>query len=236
MTVGDRGRVKPRSGLNLRAKPNGEKIAVLAHNEEVEILEEVTFFRVRGAAGRIGYVHGAYVEKMPAAEMLDRAVAVGNAIPTETFKLVTFINECFVGEVVRVDRDFVPALERVAHYARDNALKVWTTSSVRSINNQVRGAIVPPASRSCHHIGHAIDMNLLHDGKLYNSKKLRRGNLNRLPQAIRHFIDAIRADEGLRWGGDFHVEDPVHIDDDFFRKQEVLYMAKLHSRIAQLNA
>jgi len=232
----DRGRVKPESGLNLRKKPNGEKIEVLEHNEEVRILEEVSFFRIKTSSGHVGYVHGDYLEKMPGLTSIEPLSAGEESAPSELFEQVTFSHKNFAGEVAKVDRDFVLALNRVAQYAGHNALKVWVTSSTRSMTNQVRGAIVPPASKSCHHIGHAIDMNLLLDGTLYNSKKLKRGNLGTLPEPIRVFIDSIRADEGLRWGGDFNVEDPVHIDDDFYRKQKILYAAKLQSRLHQLNA
>ncbi|MEE8056455.1 MAG: SH3 domain-containing protein [Pseudomonadales bacterium] len=230
------GRVRSGTGLNLREKPNGEKIDVLGHNEEVEILEEVSFFRIRTTSGQIGYVHGSYLEKMPAVEDVDFTAIDKNSVPSEAFDLVTFSNEHFVGEAVKVDRDFVLSLNRICQYAKDFNVKIWATSSTRSINNQVRGAIVSPASNSCHHIGHAIDMNLLLDGKLYNSKKLSRSNLKNLPEPIGNFIESVRTDEGLRWGGDFNSEDPVHIDDDFYRQQKIIYMAKLHSRLNQLNA
>jgi hypothetical protein len=84
---------------------------------------------------------------------------------------------------------------------------------------------VPPASKSCQF-----------EGSLYNSKKLRPSNLDQLPEEISDFINAIRKDNELRWGGDFNTEEPVHIDDDFYHKPQILYLAKLDSRINQLNA
>ena len=234
--MSERGRIKPDSGLNLREKPNGEKITVLKHNEEVEILEEVSFFRVKSESGQVGYVHASYVEYMPAIEKADLVGVNADLVPSEVFKLVKFSNERLIGSAVKVDMDFVPAMNRVCEYAKKFKLEIWATSSIRSLDNQVRGAIVPPASRSCHHIGHAIDMNIQFGGELYNSKKLKRSNLDNLPAAIRNFINAIRNDQGLRWGGDFNTEDPVHIDDDFYRKQQIIYLAKLDSRVDQLNA
>lgn len=236
MNTIERGRIKPDTGLNLREKPNGRQITVLKHNEEVDILEEVTFFRVRAQSGQIGYVHGSYLEQMPLDQELDVTALATDATPSETFISVTFSHERFIGAQVKVDQDFVPALNRVCDYAKTFNLKIWATSSTRSLDNQVRGAIVPPASKSCHHIGHAIDMNIQFEGKLYNSKKLKRSNLNKLPQAIGDFISVIREDDGLRWGGDFNTEDPVHIDDDFYHKQQIMYLAKLDSRVDQLNA
>lgn len=232
----DKGRVKPDSGLNMREKPNGELMSVLRHNEVVDILEEVRFYRVRNAIGEIGYVHGDYLEKMPTTDTRIAEVEKPNVFPSDTYEQVVFENECFIGEPAKVDRDFVPALTRVSDYAKACKLKVWVTSSTRNLGDQVRGAIVPPAGRSCHHIGHAIDMNLMFEGTLYNSRKLQRNNLTNLPAAIGKFIDKIREDAELRWGGDFSVEDPVHIDDDFYHRQEIMYMAKLHSRVNQLNA
>ena len=228
----DRGRVKSDTGLNLRAKPNGLKTGVLAHNERFTILDETVFYRVQTADGKIGYVNGAYVERLPGEIVSDTP---SGSLSNE-FRSVTYTNPLFIGEKVQVDLDFVPALDRVAAYAAQAELKVWVTSSIRPLNNQVRGAIVPPAARSCHHIGHAIDMNLMHNGTLYNSTKLKRHNLPHLPGAIRQFIDAIRQDDELRWGGDFATEDPVHIDDNFYHQQELLYLAKLQDRVDQLNA
>jgi D-alanyl-D-alanine carboxypeptidase len=60
--------------------------------------------------------------------------------------------------------------------------------------------------------GHAIDMNVMHGptkSQLCNSACLG----GTLPAAVQPFIDAVRADAGLRWGGDFTSKDPVHIDD-----------------------
>ena len=228
------GRVKPDSGLNLRETPNGKKIGVLAHNEEVDILEEVMFFRVKTQDGQVGYVHGDYLDESPQPVISAEDTNDENALPA--FELVTFTASQFVGKEVRVDRDFLPALENINGYAQTCGVKIWVTSAIRNLNDQVNGAIVPPASKSCHHIGHAIDMNVLYDGQLYNSKKLKKDQFSALPDAVKDFLNHIRNDDALRWGGDFTTEDPVHIDDDFYHKQEALYLAKLQSRVDQLNA
>ncbi|MDG5816591.1 RHS repeat-associated core domain-containing protein, partial [Chitinispirillales bacterium ANBcel5] len=77
----------------------------------------------------------------------------------------------------------------------------------------VAGAIVPPATNSNHHAGHAIDMNILYNKKLYRAVDLNPNNIKRLPQSVQNFINDIRNDSKLRWGGDFSPTDPVHIDD-----------------------
>ena len=61
-----KGRVKSTTGVNLRLKPNGDKVDVLGHNEEFTIVDEVMFYRVKSKNGQVGYVHGDYVEKIPA--------------------------------------------------------------------------------------------------------------------------------------------------------------------------
>lgn len=231
----NRGRVKPDSGLILREKPNGELLSVLRHNEIVDIIDTVTFYRVKTATGGLGYVHGDYLEKMPSVAGTDLPMPEAGDFPSDVYEQIAYENERFIGETAKIDRDFVAPMNRVAEYAKKCDVKIWVTSSTRNLGDQVRGAIVPPASRSCHHVGHAIDMNVMFDGKLYNSQKLRKNNLLNLPAAIGKFINMIREDDILRWGGDFNVEDPVHIDDDFFHRQEIMYLAKLHSRVNQLN-
>ena len=230
-----KGRVKPNTGLNLRDKPNGDKTQVIAYNESVEILDEVTFFRVKTQAGKVGYVHGDYLEKIPPEQPFD--YPAGDSVPwSPEFKVVNYANPYFVGEAINVDRDFVHELDKIADFAKQSNVKVWVTSSMRQPNNQINGAIVKPVSKSCHHIGHAIDMNLLYKGMLYNSKKLRKSNHHQLPQSIMAFIQFVRDDSTLRWGGDFLEEDPVHIDDNLYNSDSILYQAKLNDRIDYLNA
>lgn len=240
MTLMDTARVKPHSGLNLREKPNGVVKNILLHDEEVEVLEEVSFYRIKRASGELGYVHGSYLDHSPSLTGLLKNTSESDNNSHQNhinpgFELVTFSHDFFVGELVKVDRDFTPALIRLGQFAQSLDLKIWVTSSVRTLNEQVGGTIVSPAPKSCHHIGHAIDMNLLFENTLYNSKKLKRSNFKNLPEPIKNFIKCIRDDHELRWGGDFTIEDPVHIDDDLYRQQEILYTSKLYSRVDQLN-
>ena len=39
----ERGKVKSETGLNLRLKPNGDRVGVLKYNEEFNIVDEITF-------------------------------------------------------------------------------------------------------------------------------------------------------------------------------------------------
>lgn len=112
------------------------------------------------------------------------------------------------------DADFIPLLQKVNQYAIDADVMLYVTSSFRK-TAKVKGAIVTPAEKSNHMIGHAIDMNVDY-GKGYssrcNSACLKATNKNR-PVAVTNFIKKIQEDEDLRWGGDFNTADPVHIDD-----------------------
>ena len=228
----DRGRVKPESGLNLRNTPNGDVVSVLYFEEEVELLETVTFYRVKRHNGEVGYAHGDYLEASPHIDSKPEP----KKTPSEFFDIVQFQNDYFIGEIAKVDRDFIPTLNLIAEFAKNHSVKVWVTSSLRSMDNQIKGAIVAPASKSCHHIGHAIDMNIWHDGKLYNSKAMHPANLSQLPKSVSGFIQDLQRCDQLRWGGDFGHSDPVHIDDDFYHKQSLLYTAKLQDRIQKLTA
>ena len=104
------------------------------------------------------------------------------------------------------------------------------TSSLREPGRKVSGAIVKPASRSNHLIGHAIDMNLQSSSGFFNSSKLKKTNFSKLPAEIKKLLNLIRSDELLRWGGDFSKEDPVHIDDKLNHRHRVRWDSKLASR------
>jgi len=128
-------------------------------------------------------------------------------------ELTTFSGSQFVGKPVLADVEFLSGLQSINDLAAAQGLQVHVTSSARRHGVAVGNTIVPPASRSNHLVGHAIDMNLKKDGKFFNSKALRKQGLKKQPKAIRAFIEGVRADPALRWGGDFNTEDPVHIDD-----------------------
>jgi len=114
----------------------------------------------------------------------------------------------FVGGTARVHATFVAAVNRINDYAKAAGVKVYITSSYRKDAN-VAGAIVAPASKSNHMTGHAIDMNVQYSGGLCNADCLS----GKLPSEVAAFISKVRADSGLRYGGDFGTPDVVHIDD-----------------------
>ena len=137
--------------------------------------------------------------------------------------------EHFVGERVLAHRDFHGALYRLNDYAGLAQVKVEVTHSFRRHDALVEGLEIPASKRSNHLVGHAIDMNLLVDGERFNSVRLNRKHWSGLPQAAREWIEMIRLDEKLRWGGDFVRPDPAHIDDDLCRRDPDLWFRKLRA-------
>ncbi|WP_437585300.1 transglycosylase SLT domain-containing protein [Sorangium sp. So ce1000] len=127
--------------------------------------------------------------------------------------LKTYTGSNLSGKVVTVDVQFLAAMGKIHDYAVARGVTINVTDSFREAGQTVSGAIVTPATNSNHLSGHAIDMNVVHNGVNYNSTALKKSNLSNLPAAVRGFIQDIRDDNGLRWGGDFATEDPVHIDD-----------------------
>jgi hypothetical protein len=195
---------------------DGDVIAVLPRDTEVTVLSRQSWLRVR-AGDREGYVSGDFIEASGA------AADSGAGRPAN---IRPFSSSQMIGEPMRVDEGFEPALERINGYARQRGVEIWVTSSFREPGQVLAGAVVEPARASNHLVGHAIDMNVRLQGELFNSRRLRRASHPELPAAVRGFLDDVRADGGLRWGGDFTREDPVHIDDKLNIDEPDLWMRK----------
>ena len=217
----DRARTTARSGLRLRASAqDGAIVDTLPLGTDVEVVQRETWVRVRTADGETGWVLGDYLEHAAreddAVSQADAEAAAASAeggipdVAQSADEIVAFEDPALVGEPLRAHGAFVPALRRICDYAREHGVRLHVTSSLRDPTRGVAGAVVDPASMSNHHVGHAIDMNLVDDEGFYNSSRL--GDFDSLPATARGFLDAIRADPELRWGGDFSTPDPVHID------------------------
>jgi hypothetical protein len=222
----DKGTTTARPSLRLRDSPkDGTTLTVLKPGTELEILGRETWLRVRTEKGRIGYVLSDYVEPsiMPQAdeEPHARKARIIDYEPT-TRRLL--------GERVRIEESFSESMELIERFARECDVKLWITSSFREPYRQINGAIVPPARRSNHHVGHAIDMNIVADDEFFNSGKLADPQKVASNNKVRKFIDKITDESNqLRWGGVWDPKDPVHIDDGLNRRQESVYQAKLES-------
>lgn len=126
--------------------------------------------------------------------------------------LVLYTGSQFQGKKLWATPSFIPNLNKLNQFAKENSIKIHVTSSWRA-NANVSGAIVTPAKRSNHMAGHAIDMNLVYPGGWANSSYLKNKNEENWDPSVTAFVKAIRDDKEQRWGGDFTPEDPVHIDD-----------------------
>ncbi len=92
--------------------------------------------------------------------------------------------------------------------AKSLKLIIYINQALRLHGVKVTGSVVPPASKSQHLIGHAIDCNIV-DGGSWNSSK----DFKKKKQTANadNFIKAIK--KGFyRWGGDFSNTDTPHFD------------------------
>ena len=236
----NKGLVIARGGLNLRKSPKtGKVVDTLRKGSKVEILEEETWLKIRDRNGKEGYVLSDYVEREDAEPVINTGIPVdtaANAVlaladaESDRCEIKTYVNSQYIGKELQADLDFMPHLYRLNQYAADCGVQIYVTSSAREPGRTVSGAIVPPAGRSNHLVGHAIDMNLQSASGFFNSTKLKRSNFGNLPKEIRDFLQRIRDDEVLRWGGDFNKEDPVHIDDKLNHRNPHRWEQKLASR------
>ena len=252
-----KGTIIARGGLPLRKAPKtGAVIRSLRRNSRVEILEKETWLRVRTSDGKQGFVLADFVETAPedlfpparpsarararrstrsrSAAVRMASVVTAKSIAAQPLSEICDIriyrNTRFIGAELRADADFFPSLDLLNQFATACNLEIFVTSSTREPGRKVDGAIVKPATRSNHLVGHAIDMNLKSGNRLFDSKALTRSNLPNLPSEIRDFIGRVRAERTLRWGGDFGAEDPVHIDDNLNGRESDVWDQKLASR------
>ena len=92
--------------------------------------------------------------------------------------------------------------------AKKSNVVIKINQALRIYGAKVTGSVVPPATKSQHLIGHAVDCNIV-DGTSWNTasdfKKSTQTN------GAKTFIDAMKK-EGYRWGGDFSKVDTPHFD------------------------
>ncbi len=181
---------------------DGETIATLRAGTELEVLSNERWLRVRSPSGKHGFVSEEYVE--PLAETHTQEGAEGRI---ETYEAEAFRSD----GPIRVHSGFRTSMDTIRDIANELNVQVYVISSLRRPNHPVENAIVAPARTSNHHVGYAIDVNLIFDGDWYDSKRLADWSELHDAHNVRDFFNRIRS-AGLRWGGDFSTPDPVHID------------------------
>lgn len=153
---------------------------------------------------------------------------IARSMVTGISPLVMYQGSEFHGSYgARVDRAFLPVIKRINEIAGKAGVKIIISgpnaASFRPEGTVVQGAIVKPAARSNHKVGHAIDMNLWipSKSKRYNSAALALSARANWDPEVAEFFRLIKAEGSIRWGGEFSTPDPVHLDDGINSKPKV---------------
>jgi len=132
--------------------------------------------------------------------------------------------------------DFISNLNKINQAAIDSKVLVRISgingSTFRIDGTYVPGAVVPPAKKSSHLVGHAIDMNVLYGAGYSHACNSSCLMSAKRPQPVTDFINAVKA-AGMRWGGDFQKIDPVHFDDNYYYASPTKYAEQF--KLAQSN-
>jgi hypothetical protein len=121
---------------------------------------------------------------------------------------------------IQIDSEFLEYAQIMDKLASGYGITLLVQQSFRNAKETVENAIVVPIKNSNHLVGHALDLNILFGGEYYNSKALK--DYEHLPDNIKIFITGCRI-SGIRWGGDFDINDSVHFDDNLYGRNELLY-------------
>jgi hypothetical protein len=133
---------------------------------------------------------------------------VSNVDTADTFEVLSYPS-AKDGEVL-VHEDFADVIsDTMNNAAKNNKVSLRINQTFRVHDIPPSGAVVPPASKSQHLIGHAVDLNIV-DGTTVNTSPMFKDGTE--TDNADKFIDAVKSG-GLRWGGDFGVTDPPHFDD-----------------------
>jgi hypothetical protein len=116
------------------------------------------------------------------------------------------------GSQILIHKEFKKYIEQIDRYAIDNNVELIINQCYRSDKQMLSRKVVEPGKQSNHISGFAIDFNIKSNGIKYFAIDLKKSNLRKLPANVQDFINDIRKNKDLRWGGDFSIEDPVHID------------------------
>lgn len=130
----------------------------------------------------------------------------GNIELGDGFKVISHPN-ITTGELV-VSSGLVSYLKEANKKAKELSLKIMLNQTMRVNGIKVSGAVVTPASKSQHLIGHAIDCNIV-DGDNWNSSKTFKEKKE--SDNAKKFIAAMK-EKGMRWGGNFSKVDTPHFD------------------------
>ena len=214
-------------GVRLRDAPvDGNPVSAFDKGTRVEV--EDTWHKVT-IDGNRGWISATYVKM---GEVDETSIPHELTPPSHDVDLVRIktwppADTHFISNSpIQVDESFFPAMTRMDRYAAECGVEIWVTHSFRRAGDHLTGTVVVPSKRSNHLVGHAIDMNVKAEGRLWVSANMAKSSWSRLPQSVIDFLNKIRRDGQLRWGGDFVRPDTVHIDDDLWRRDSAAWTRK----------
>ena len=154
----------------------------------------------------LAWVLGNFVTTTPLVRL--NLAAVSNVETAPTFTVLSYPNAA-AGEIL-LHRDFADSVKGAINSAAKAATVVLRINqSFRVAGVAPSGAVVAPADKSQHLIGHAVDLNIV-DGTTVNTTAMFRRSAQTANADT--FIAAVKNAE-VRWGGDFSDDDPPHFDD-----------------------
>lgn len=122
------------------------------------------------------------------------------------FKKVASTEVC-TGEAI-ISKGAVQLLKDIAEKAKTKDVIIKVNQVLRISGVKVTGAVVPPATKSQHLIGHALDCNIVDGTNWNNSKTFKEGDES---TSAKEIISELKI-AGYRWGGDFNKVDIPHFD------------------------
>ena len=137
-------------------------------------------------------------------------------VQVDDFSSLKEVNSLYIkglyGKQILIHHEFEESLSKIEQLAEKYNLVLVVNSSYRFPGTSIGDAVVVPVTKSNHNVGYALDINIKYNHRKYINKHLSREYYKELPSNIKAFLNDIRNDSNLRWGGDFKTEDPVHID------------------------
>jgi hypothetical protein len=137
-------------------------------------------------------------------------------VQVDDFSSLKEVNSPYIkglyGKQILIHYEFEESLSKIEQLAEKYNLVLVVNSSYRFPGTSIGDAVVVPVTKSNHNVGYALDINIKYKHRKYINKHLSREYYKELPSNIKDFLNDIRNDSNLRWGGDFKTEDPVHID------------------------
>lgn len=137
-------------------------------------------------------------------------------------QLTVFHSPRFTGKPILVDIEFINALDHLDQYAAANHLEIIVTSASRLQGVPLGSLIYPPVSRCNHLVGHAIDIQVNLNGKVFDRDRLEGRNPSYLPLPLQSFFQQIEEDPILQSSSN----DPLHIDDGLNQRNPAIWQEK----------